>query len=356
MFQRPIRVARCLRRPRNPVIARVSPDGHRSPCPSARLKEVPISVRGAASTTLRMWTWTSARPLVVTPGWGSANRACLDTIYAMAIPYFESSRLIRAVLEIMQSPMSTTSRAVERPFPSARTTSGPAFDVGRWPKLRLPAAALAREAALLPATGRPIESQPSQIATASSRSPSGRGSSCSRPSYAGSGGIRKELASSKEGVPARKVDGTVYDLGQVPALDKKLKHDIEVVVDRIAVRPDIGNRLPDSISTALGLAEGLLIVEFADQKENGEPKRLIMSSKFACPVSGFTIPEIDRGFFVQQSKGLSGWTAGRQTLFHPNRGTDATLSLRKGASQPWARSYLLIFADARSIARHIGPG
>ena len=86
-------------------------------------------------------------------------------------------------------------------------------------------------------------------------------------------------------------------LPAAPVLDKKFKHDIEVVVDRLAVRADLGNRLPNSISTALDLAEGLLVVEFADEKENGEPKRLIMSSKFACPVSGFTIPEIEPRLF-----------------------------------------------------------
>ena len=152
------------------------------------------------------------------------------------------------------------------------------------------------------------------------------------------------------------------DLPDVPALDKKLKHDIEVVVDRLAVKADIGNRLPDSIATALDLSEGLLIVEFADQKEKGQgnkeqPKRLLMSSKFACPVSGFTIPEIEPRLFsfnnphgaCPECDGL-----GMKLYFDPNMVVpDETLSLRKGAVAPWAKSsspYYLQTLDA--IARH----
>ena len=113
------------------------------------------------------------------------------------------------------------------------------------------------------------------------------------------GEYRKEFAElQKKGFQRVKVDGKYYEIGAVPVLDKKLKHDIEVVVDRIVVKPDIGNRLPDSIETALGIADGLVIAEFADEKEkDGTAKQIMMSSKFACPVSGFTIPEIEPRLF-----------------------------------------------------------
>src|SRR5690348_2907792 len=113
------------------------------------------------------------------------------------------------------------------------------------------------------------------------------------------GEYRKEFAElQKKGFQRVKVDGKYYEIAAVPALDKKLKHDVEVVVDRIAVRKDLGNRLPDSIETALGLADGLLVVEFADEKNaDGSAKQLLLSSKFACPVSGFTIPEIEPRLF-----------------------------------------------------------
>ena len=140
----------------------------------------------------------------------------------------------------------------------------------------------------------------------------------------------------------------------MPALDKKLKHDIEVVVDRIVVKKDIGNRLPDSIETALGIADGLVIAEFADEKEkDGSPKRLMMSSKFACPVSGFTIPEIEpRLFSFNNPHGACPACdgLGTQLYFDPALVVpDETLTLRKGAIAPWSKWLVaLLSADARS--------
>ncbi len=177
-----------------------------------------------------------------------------------------------------------------------------------------------------PATGLPIESQTvSQMADRVLALPEGTRLYLLAPIVRGrKGEYRKELAElQKKGFQRVKVDGKFYEIAATPALDKKLKHDIEVVVDRIAVKPDIGNRLPDSIETALGLADGLLVVEFADEKEkDGEPKQLMMSSKFACPVSGFTIPEIEpRLFSLQQSAWrLPGMRrAGHADLFRSRR-------------------------------------
>ncbi|HET7335404.1 MAG TPA: excinuclease ABC subunit UvrA, partial [Rhizomicrobium sp.] len=154
----------------------------------------------------------------------------------------------------------------------------------------------------------------------------------------------KEFAElQKKGFQRVKVDGTFYDIADAPTLDKKFKHDIDVVVDRIVVKPDIGNRLPDSIETALNLADGLLIAEFADKKdEKGEPERMMMSSKFACPVSGFTIPEIEPRLFSFNNPHGACPTCdglGTQLYFDPALIVpDVTLTLRKGAIAPWSKS------------------
>src|SRR5204863_345199 len=130
------------------------------------------------------------------------------------------------------------------------------------------------------------------------------------------------------------------------------------VVDRIVVKPDIGNRLPDSIETALKLADGLVIAEFADEKEkDGTAKRLLMSSKFACPVSGFTIPEIEpRLFSFNNPHGACPACdgLGTQLYFDPALIVpDESVSLRKGAIAPWSKSsspYYLQTLEA--LARH----
>src|SRR5438477_1461115 len=152
-----------------------------------------------------------------------------------------------------------------------------------------------------PATGLPIESQTvSQMADRVLGLPEGTRLFLLAPIVRGrKGEYRKEMAElQKKGFQRVKVDGKFYEIRETPTLDKKLKHDIEVVVDRIVVKKDIGNRLPDSIETALNLADGLLVVEFADEKEkDGKPRQMLLSSKFACPVSGFTIPEIEPRLF-----------------------------------------------------------
>src|SRR3546814_337313 len=107
------------------------------------------------------------------------------------------------------------------------------------------------------------------------------------------GEYRKEIVDlRKRGFRRVKVDGTLYEIDEVPALNKKLKHDIEVVVDRLVVREGLGNRLADSVETALELADGLLVAETADTGG-----RTTYSAKFACPVSGFTIDEIEPRLF-----------------------------------------------------------
>ena len=111
------------------------------------------------------------------------------------------------------------------------------------------------------------------------------------------GEYKKELLElQKKGFQRVKIDGVQYEFDDLPSIDKKKKHDIEVVVDRISLDESIGNRLADSVETALNLADGLVIVE--DHQQNGsKPKQELFSSKFACPVSGFTIEEIEPRLF-----------------------------------------------------------
>jgi len=164
----------------------------------------------------------------------------------------------------------------------------------------------------------------------------------------------------KRGFQRVKIDGNFYEIAEAPALDKKLKHDIDVVVDRLVVRPDLGARLADSLETALKLAEGLAVVELAAQPAAGGagteppgkktakihdrsgPERLIFSEKFACPVSGFTIPEVEpRLFSFNNPFGACPACGGLGVEQHIDPDLvipDKDRTLRAGAIAPWARS------------------
>src|SRR5690606_37666131 len=138
-------------------------------------------------------------------------------------------------------------------------------------------------------------------------------------------------------------DGAYHEIEDAPALDKKFKHDIEVVVDRLVVAPDIAGRLAESFETALKLADGIALIEFADeQNADGTPRQLTFSEKFACPVSGFTIAEIEPRLFsfnnpfgaCRVCDGL-----GTEQKIDPDQIVpDPTLSLRDGAILPWAKT------------------
>ena len=158
----------------------------------------------------------------------------------------------------------------------------------------------------------------------------------------------------KRGFQRVKIDGEVTTIGDAPALDKKRKHDIAVVVDRLVVRADLGNRLADSIETALGLADGIAQAEDA---ETGEVT--VFSAKFACPVSGFTIDEIEPRLFSFNNPygacpacdGLGSRLYFDAELVVP----DARRSLRDGAIQPWRGSSSLYYAQTlASLARRFG--
>src|SRR5205823_2153845 len=206
-----------------------------------------------------------------------------------------------------------------------------------------------------PATGLPIESQTvSQMVDRILALPEGTRLYLLAPVVRGrKGEYRKELAEYlKKGYQRVKVDGKFYEIGEVPALDKKFTHDIDVVVDRIVVRSDIGTRLADSLEQALKLADGLAIAEMADaaaatgskanKQRNDTSERLIFSEKFACPVSGFTIPEVEpRLFSFNNPFGACPKCGGLGIEQHIDPDLvvpDKEQTLRKGAIAPWSRS------------------
>ena len=328
-----------------------------------------IVIRGAREHNLKGIDVEIPRDtLSVITGLSGSGKSSLafDTIYAEGQRrYVESlSAYARQFLELMQKPdvdhieglspaisieQKTTSR-------NPRSTVGTVTEIYDYLRLLFARVGIPYS----PATGLPIESQTvSQMADRLLALEEGTRLYLLAPIVRGrKGEYRKEFAElQKRGFQRVKVDGKYYELRQVPTLDKKIKHDVEVVIDRIAVKKDIGNRLPDSIETALNLADGLLIAEFADVKENGEPKRLIMSSKFACPVSGFTIPEIEpRLFSFNNPHGACPACdgLGTQLYFDPALIVpDETLSLRNGAIAPWSKTsspYYLQTLEA--IAKH----
>ncbi|HEY8190548.1 MAG TPA: excinuclease ABC subunit UvrA, partial [Micavibrio sp.] len=167
------------------------------------------------------------------------------------------------------------------------------------------------------------------------------------------GEYRKELAELRaKGFQRVKIDGALYEIDEAPALDKKIKHDIEVVVDRLVIRSDLGNRLADSAETALRLADGLLIAENAD---NGE--RTIFSEKFACPVSGFTIAEIEpRLFSFNNPHGACPGCDGLGVKMYVDPDLvvpDPSKSLADGAIEPWSTSFSHYYQQAlEAVVKH----
>ena len=314
-----------------------------------------IVVRGAREHNLKNVDLAIPRDkLVVFTGLSGSGKSSLafDTIYAEGQRrYVESlSAYARQFLEMMQKPDVdqidglSPAIAIEQKTTSKnpRSTVGTVteiYDYMRllWARVGVPYS---------PATGLPIESQTvSQMVDRVLALPERARLYLLAPVVRGrKGEYRKEIADyMKRGFQRLKIDGEFYEIADAPALDKKLKHDIEVVVDRVVVRPDMASRLAESFETALELADGLAIVEFADAPEGGgEPRRVLFSSKFACPVSGFTIPEIEPRLFsfnnpfgaCPKCGGLGSELTVDPSLVAP----DGKLTLRKGAVAPWAKS------------------
>jgi excinuclease ABC subunit A len=309
-----------------------------------------ISVRGAREHNLKNITLELPREkLVVITGLSGSGKSSLafDTIYAEGQRrYVESlSAYARQFLDMMQKPdvdhidglspaISIEQKTTSRNPRSTVGTVTEIYDYMRllWARVGIPYS---------PATGLPIESQTvSQMVDRVLALPEGTRLYLLAPIARGrKGEYKKDFADlQKKGFQRVKVDGKFYEIAEVPALDKQIKHDIDVVVDRVVVRPDLSARLADSFETALGLSEGVAIAEFADRP--GE--RIIFSAKFACPVSGFTIEEIEPRLFsfnnpygaCPECDGL-----GTELFFEPELIVpDESLSLARGAIAPWART------------------
>ncbi|CAA7617369.1 ATPase and DNA damage recognition protein of nucleotide excision repair excinuclease UvrABC [Candidatus Terasakiella magnetica] len=308
-----------------------------------------IRVRGAREHNLKNIDVDIPRDkLVVITGLSGSGKSSLafDTIYAEGQRrYVESlSAYARQFLELMQKPdvesIEGLSPAIS--IEQKTTSKNPRSTVGTvteiydymrllWARVGVPHS---------PATGLPIESQTvSQMADRIETMAEGTRLYLLAPFVRGrKGEYRKELQElQKKGFQRVKVDGTLYEIDEVPTLDKKKKHDIEVVVDRLVVKPGLGNRLADSLETALGMADGLCIAENAATGE-----RTVFSAKFACPVSGFTIEEIEPRLFSFNNPFGACPTCdglGIKLYFDPELVVpNPELSLRDGAVAPWAGS------------------
>src|SRR5215207_3069158 len=322
-----------------------------------------IAIRGAREHNLKNIDVEIPRDqLVVFTGLSGSGKSSLafDTIYAEGQRrYVESlSAYARQFLEMMQKPdvdqidglspaISIEQKTTSRNPRSTVGTVTEIYDYMRllWARVGVPYS---------PATGLPIESQTiSQMVDRVLALPEGTRIYVLAPVVRGrKGEYRKELAEYlKKGYQRVKIDGAFHEIGEVKPLDKKFTHDIDVVVDRLVVRPDISTRLADSLEQCLKLAEGMAVVELADttasgakanKQRNENAERLIFSEKFACPVSGFTISEIEPRLFsfnnpfgaCSECGGLGVEEQIDADLVIPDK--DATL--RKGAIAPWSRS------------------
>ena len=319
----------------------------------APLQAKNISIIGAREHNLKDISIVLPRDkMIVITGLSGSGKSSLafDTIYAEGQRrYVESlSAYARQFLEMMQKPdvdqIDGLSPAIS--IEQKTTSKNPRSTVGTvteiYDYLRLLFARVGIPYS--PATGLPIESQTvSQMVDRIMALPVGTRLYLLAPIVRGrKGEYRKDFAElQKRGFQRVKVDGNYYEISDVPTLDKKFKHDIDVVVDRIVVKTDLGNRLADSMEIALQLTDGIAVAEMADSKEE-EPEKIVFSSRFACPVSGFTIDEIEpRLFSFNNPFGACPDCDGLGTQFFIDPEAivpDQTLSLREGAIVPWAKS------------------
>jgi len=353
-----------------------------------------ITVRGAREHNLKGFDVSLPREkLIVVTGLSGSGKSSLafDTIYAEGQRrYVESlSAYARQFLEMMQKPdvehidglspaISIEQKTTSRNPRSTVATVTEIYDYMRllWARVGIPYS---------PATGLPISAQTvSQMVDRVMALPEGTRAYLLAPVVRGrKGEYRKELAEwQKAGYTRVRIDGEMFAIEDAPALDKKFKHDIEVVVDRIAVREGIETRLADSFEQALKLADGLAYVDLADStvaelqtqtpfvssevetparslstsiEANGEgekiggmknaglpPNRIVFSEKFACPVSGFTIESIEPRLFsfnAPQGACPACDGLGEKLLFDPQLVVpNEALSLKQGALVPWAKS------------------
>ena len=331
-----------------------------------------IRVRGAREHNLKDVSVDIPRDqLVVLTGLSGSGKSSLafDTIYAEGQRrYVESlSAYARQFLELMGKPdvdlieglspaisieQKTTSR-------NPRSTVGTVTEIHDymrllWARVGIPYS---------PATGLPIESQTvSMMVDKITALPEGTRLMLLAPVVRGrKGEYRKEIADwQRSGFQRLKIDGEFYPIEDAPTLDKKFKHDIDVVVDRIVTKPDMEQRLADSIETALRLADGIAVAEWATlEPGETEPKRLLFSEKFACPVSGFTISEIEPRLFSFNNPfgacpacdGL-----GHKLAFDADRVIpDKDKTLHGGAVAPWSKGPSPLYTQTlQALSRHYG--
>lgn len=325
-----------------------------------------ISVRGAQEHNLRNVNVDIPKDkLVVITGLSGSGKSSLafDTIYAEGQRrYVESlSAYARQFLQLQNKPHveSITGLSPAIAIDQKTTSKNPRSTVSTateiYDYMRLLFARIGIPYS--PVTGEPITNQTvTQMVDRIVQIPLGTKFHILSPIISGKKGEhRKEiLLLRKQGFQRMRVDGEIYDFEDLPKLDKNKKHDIEVVVDRLVMEEDLGNRLADSIETALKLSEGLMYVDIIELPENfkednddsglslSKDARLTFSEKFACPVSGFTITEIEPRLFSFNSPfgacpecdGL-----GTELFFDPDLIIpDATLSLKDGAIVPWEQT------------------
>ena len=329
-----------------------------------------IEVRGAREHNLRDIDVDIPRDrLVVITGLSGSGKSSLafDTIYAEGQRrYVESlSAYARQFLDMMEKPdvdhISGLSPAIS--IEQKTTSKNPRSTVGTvteiYDYLRLLFARAGTPYS--PATGLPIEAQQVQdMVDRVMTLPEGtRGYLLAPIVRDRKGEYRKELLElRKAGFQRVKIDGAFHEIDEAPALDKKFRHDIDLVVDRIIVREGLEVRLADSFRTALDHADGIAILETAPREGEGEPERITFSEKFACPVSGFTIPEIEPRLFsfnapfgaCPECDGLG------QEMFFDERLVIPDVTRRISAAiAPWAKSKSPFYRQTiEAMAGHYG--
>ncbi|SDN87423.1 Excinuclease ABC subunit A [Lutimaribacter pacificus] len=326
-----------------------------------------IEVRGAREHNLKNIDVDIPRDrLVVITGLSGSGKSSLafDTIYAEGQRrYVESlSAYARQFLDMMEKPdvdhISGLSPAIS--IEQKTTSKNPRSTVGTvteiYDYLRLLFARVGTPYS--PATGLPIEAQQVQdmVDRVMAMEEGTRAYLLAPIVRDRKGEYRKEfLELRKQGFQRVKVDGQFHDLDEPPTLDKKFRHDIDVVVDRIVVKEGLETRLADSFRTALDLADGIAVLETAPRE--GEPERITFSENFACPVSGFTIPEIEpRLFSFNAPFGACPVCDGLgMELFFDERLVvpDQNLKISDGALAPWRKGKSPYFLQTiEAIARH----
>ncbi|WP_296763158.1 excinuclease ABC subunit UvrA [Sediminimonas sp.] len=328
-----------------------------------------IEVRGAREHNLKSIDVDIPRDrLVVITGLSGSGKSSLafDTIYAEGQRrYVESlSAYARQFLDMMQKPdvdhITGLSPAIS--IEQKTTSKNPRSTVGTvteiYDYLRLLFARAGTPYS--PATGLPIEAQQVQdmVDRVMAMEEGTRAYLLAPVVRDRKGEYRKDfLELRKQGFQRVKVDGEFFDLDEPPVLDKKFRHDIDVVVDRIVVKAGIETRLADSFRTALDLADGIAVLETAPRE--GEAERITFSENFACPVSGFTIPEIEPRLFsfnapfgaCPDCDGL-----GKELFFDENLVVpDSSLAIADGALAPWRKGKSPYFLQTiEAIAKHYG--